>query len=90
MKAILIYLTNIIWSLDILGNALMGGKRLEKISVRYGRIKHITGLCIFLNLFEKNHCEKSLQRWRKKIKETYFEILANEKKEFMNFGKTEK
>lgn len=84
MKAILTYFMNIILAIDILLNAILAGERLEKYSVRMGRIKHKTGMCILLNLFEKDHCRKSLTRWREKIKENYHHVLSEERKEKLN------
>lgn len=87
MKRVLLYIKNVLLAFDILGNALTGGNHLEVMSVRFGRIKHRLGICIFLNLFEKDHCNKSLLRWRKEVKATYKMILETEKKEFIDFGK---
>jgi len=64
------WIWNILIALDQLGNALTGGDPDETISSRMG--KHLAKhdcpfcnlMCKFLNLFQKDHCIKSIERDR--------------------------
>lgn len=60
------YLWNILISLDQLGNALLAGSPDETISSRAGKAMREGKawgcvLCRFLNLFENEHCAKSIE-----------------------------
>lgn len=59
------YIQNIGLGVDETGNALVGGDGHETISSRAAKAQRagkVWGcvLCRFLNLFQKNHCEKAL------------------------------
>lgn len=64
------WIWNILIALDQLGNAVTGGDPDETISSRMG--KHLAKhdcpfcnlMCKFLNLFQKDHCIKSIERDR--------------------------
>jgi hypothetical protein len=63
------YIWNLLISIDQLFNTILGGYPDETISSRMG--KHIARkedkchvcrlICKFLNLFEKDHCKKSIE-----------------------------
>ena len=60
------YFWNILISLDQFGNAVTGGDPDETISSRAGKAMRdgkVWGcvLCKFLNLFENDHCAKSIE-----------------------------
>lgn len=61
------YLWNLLIALDQLGNALAGGFPDETISSRAGKCARKGGshfchfLCRLLNLFQDNHCERSIE-----------------------------
>lgn len=60
------FLWNILYSLDQLLNTLTGGDPDETISSRAGKrmetSKFACVLCRFLDLFEKDHCKKSIEQ----------------------------
>lgn len=62
------YIKNILIAIDQLGNTLIGGSADETISSRFGRAIRedrclpCKAVCKFLDLFEKNHCIKSIER----------------------------
>lgn len=77
MKSIAVYILNILVAVDQLANTILGGDPDETISSRAAkaqRLKKPWGcvLCKFLDLFQKGHCDKSIEwgegadavRWR--------------------------
>jgi hypothetical protein len=60
------YLLNILWALDRLGNALMGGSSKEFISTRIynNRLYSTLAYCgyLVLNRIDPNHCERAAHR----------------------------
>ena len=60
------YLLNILWALDRLGNAVLGGSSKEFISTRiYNyRNRSVVAWCLYrlLNRIDPNHCEKAAHR----------------------------
>lgn len=60
------YIWNILISIDQLFNTLFGGDPDETISSRAGKLedkcKFCWLLCKFLDLFEKNHCKKAIEK----------------------------
>jgi len=84
LKIIWGYIFGVTLALDVLGNALMGGSPYRKISTRYGKMGHRTWLCDFLNIFEKNHCKKSYERYKERILYEYKEILSKQLSEDWN------
>ncbi|WP_234015477.1 hypothetical protein [Burkholderia sp. BE12] len=60
------YVHSCFYSLDCLGNAIAGGDPRETISSRAGKAMNngrVWGcvLCRFLNIFQKDHCLKSIE-----------------------------
>ena len=65
------YIFNILIALDRLLNAICGGKPDETVTLRLGKDRDrgcVTScvLCKFLDIFEKDHCTKSVERNRSK------------------------
>lgn len=68
------YVKNVLVTLDCLGNTLLAGDPDETISSRSGKseayeLAHGTWgvgcrLCSFLAVFQKDHCQKAVERWR--------------------------
>jgi len=61
------FIWNLLISIDQLGNTLLGGDPDETISSRMGkraRKGDRLGICVckVLDVFEKDHCEKSIER----------------------------
>lgn len=60
------YLLNILWALDRLGNAILGGSSKEFISTRIYNYKTdniVAGWCYqILNWIDPQHCEKAAKR----------------------------
>lgn len=60
------YFWNILISIDQFFNTLLGGDPDETLSSRMGKrvndCKICYLLCKLLNIFEKDHCEKSIER----------------------------
>lgn len=60
------YIWNLLISIDQLANTLLGGFPDETLSSRMGKRVNdcvvCKYMCKFLNLFEKDHCEKSIER----------------------------
>lgn len=65
------YIWNVLISIDQLANTLLAGDPDETLSSRMGKRarkgdKFCKGVCRVLDLFDKNHCEKSIERDRGK------------------------
>lgn len=61
-----LYLLKVLVSLDQLINTIFGGSPDETLSSRWGKArrdcKFCSFMCSILNVFEENHCEKSIER----------------------------
>lgn len=62
-----LYILKILVSLDQLVNTIFGGSPDETLSSRWGKgtrrgCKFCSFMCRILNIFEKDHCEKSIER----------------------------
>lgn len=61
------YIWNVLISIDQLGNTILGGYPDETISsrmgkrVRLGNCPFCTFICKVLHVFDKDHCEKSIE-----------------------------
>jgi hypothetical protein len=59
------YLLNLLIGVDQLINAFLGGDVDETLSSRLGKAmqqcKMCRFVCIILNIFDKNHCQKSIE-----------------------------
>ena len=60
------YLWNNLIAIDQLFNTIFGGAPDETISSRSGKMQdkrwYFKALCMFLNLFETEHCKKSIEK----------------------------
>lgn len=62
MKIFKLWFANVLLSLDMLGNALLGGDPFETISSRAGKSKNAWAcyLCRFLDWLQKDHCKNAV------------------------------
>ena len=65
MKKLSRYFWNVLISIDQFFNTIFGGNPDETISSRAGKARKTSklanGLCIVLDVFDPNHCEKSIE-----------------------------